>query len=251
MPAGRPPLDPEIKRQRRQESLKRYAAKKADVLRAKGKSPHVGRPGQDSRNALEREESAPREGRRGFRAVSRQAGPEGAREARAQGGSENKETARRCQHVERDALRMAHGLPPIPPNQQNPHTPHQDQSIRPLRKNRPSCADRGMKDWKYLYHPQRATTPPGPKNDPTRATSDDLNDNSPTHRAATPPIYKGGMTASTRAACPCEMPPVRLRGLPRTGSSTQMGKGISSPPAPSAAGTTVLDALASAPKARC
>ncbi|KAJ7798451.1 hypothetical protein B0H14DRAFT_2617876 [Mycena olivaceomarginata] len=186
MPAGRPLLDPEIKWQRHQESLKCYAANvraKIAEMDWKERKQHCVRVAEDSEWYRDRRDQKEREEQESKQAVK---------------------TKQR--HIERDVLRMAHGLPPIPPSQPNSHTPHQDQSIRPPRKNRPPRADKGMKDWKYLCHPQCATTPPGPKNNPTRATSDDSNDNSSTHRAATPPIYEGGMTASTCAAAPVKCP---------------------------------------------
>ncbi|KAJ7812657.1 hypothetical protein B0H14DRAFT_2605644 [Mycena olivaceomarginata] len=208
MPAGRPPLDPEIKRQRRQESLKCYAAKKADVLRAKGKArmsavrakiaemdwkerkQHRVRVAEDSERYRDRRDQKERE---------------------EQGSKQAVKTKQR--RVERDVLRVAHGLPPIPPNQQSSRTPHRDQLIRLPRKNRPPRADRGMKGWQeYLHRPQRTTTPPGPKND--RATPDDSDYNLPTHRAAMPPIYEGGITASTRATAPMKCPECDCEGCP-------------------------------------
>ncbi|KAJ7896323.1 hypothetical protein B0H14DRAFT_2558243 [Mycena olivaceomarginata] len=114
MPAGRPPLDPEIKRQHRQESLKCYAAKNADVLCGKAKArmlvvwakiaemdwkekkQHRMRVAEDSERQDQKEHE-----KREYREAAK--------------------TKKR--HVERNILREAHGLPPLPQNLHSPRAP--------------------------------------------------------------------------------------------------------------------------------
>ncbi|KAJ7826467.1 hypothetical protein B0H14DRAFT_2595789 [Mycena olivaceomarginata] len=210
MPAGRPPLDPEIKHQHRQESLKRYAAKNADVLRAKAKARmsivrakvaemdwkekklHRTRVAEDSERYRDRQDQKEREKR------------------------EYREAAKtKKRHVERNILRNAHGLPPLPPNQHGPRAPHGNEVIQNPRRERSSRADTGMKGWKAFHHRrQTATALPEPNNDDTRIDSDDSGDNPSTRCAATPPIYEGGMTASTRAFAPARCPECNCEGCP-------------------------------------
>ncbi|KAJ7723598.1 hypothetical protein B0H14DRAFT_3519893 [Mycena olivaceomarginata] len=193
MPAGRPPLDPEIKHQRRQESLKRYAAKNADVLRGKAKArmsavqakiaqmdwkekkQHRTRVMEDSERYRDRQDQKEREKREHREAVK---------------------TKKR--HVERNILREAHGLLPLPPNPHGPRAPHRNKAIRNPRRERSARTDKGMKGWKAVHRHQPATTLPEPNNNNACTASDDSDDDPSTRCAATPPIYEGGMTASTR-----------------------------------------------------
>ncbi|KAJ7724705.1 hypothetical protein B0H14DRAFT_2641466 [Mycena olivaceomarginata] len=151
----------------------------------------------------------------------------------------------RKQHVERNVLHEAHGFPPIPPNPRNPHAPCSDKEFRSSQRERPPRSDLGTKYRKPLRRPQPPTALP--KSNNNDASSDD----SSTRRAATLPIYEGGMTTSTRAIAPAKCPECYCEGCHGCTCMCPMGKDISSPPAPSAVGTTVLDALVSAPKARC
>ncbi|KAJ7896324.1 hypothetical protein B0H14DRAFT_3425682 [Mycena olivaceomarginata] len=59
-----------------------------------------------------------------------------------------------------------------------------------------------MKGWKAFHRPQPPTTLPEPNHNDAYTTSDDWS----TCRAATPPIYEGGITASTRAVAPAKCP---------------------------------------------
>ncbi|KAJ7813875.1 hypothetical protein B0H14DRAFT_3477512 [Mycena olivaceomarginata] len=186
MPAGRPPLDPEIKHQRRQESLKRYAAKNADILRGKAKvrmsvvrakiaqmdwkeKQHRTRAAEDSERYRDRQDQKEREKR------------------------EYREAAKtKKRHVERNILRKAHGLPPLPPNQHGPRAPHGNEVIQNPRRARSSRPDTGMKGWKAFHHRrQTATALPEPNNDDARTASDDSDDNPSTRCAATPTHLRG------------------------------------------------------------
>ncbi|KAJ7855767.1 hypothetical protein B0H14DRAFT_2579228 [Mycena olivaceomarginata] len=190
MPAGRPPLDPEIKHQHRQESLKRYAAKNADVLRGKAKARmsvvrakiaemdwkekklHRTRVAEDSERYGDRQDQKERKKRKSREAVK---------------------TNKR--HVERSILREAHGLPPLPQDPNGPRAPRPGEAIQNPRRERAPRSDTGMKGWKAFHRPQPPTTLPGPNHNDAHTTLDNLS----TRRAATPPIYEGGLTASTRA----------------------------------------------------
>ncbi|KAJ7803080.1 hypothetical protein B0H14DRAFT_3487823 [Mycena olivaceomarginata] len=201
MPAGRPPLDPKIKRQRRQESLKCYAAKKADVLRAKGKA----------RMSVVRAKIAEMDWKAKKQHRVRVAEDSERRDQKEREEQESKQavkTNERC--VERNVLRMAHGLPAIPPKPQNSHTPHQDQSIRPPLRDRSPRSETGMKGWKAFHRPQPPTTLPERNHNDAHTTSDDWS----TRRAATPPIYEGGITASTCAVAPAKCPECDCEGCP-------------------------------------
>ncbi|KAJ7719763.1 hypothetical protein B0H14DRAFT_2642889 [Mycena olivaceomarginata] len=118
-------------------------------------------------------------------------------------------------HVERNILRKAHGLPPLPPNQHGPRAPHGNEVIQNPRRARSSRPDTGMKGWKAFHHRrQTATALPEPNNDDARTASDDSDDNPSTRCAATPPIYEGGITASTRAVAPAKCPECDCEGCP-------------------------------------
>ncbi|KAJ7898206.1 hypothetical protein B0H14DRAFT_2557246 [Mycena olivaceomarginata] len=252
MPAGRPPLDPEIKHQRRQESLKRYAAKNTDILRGKAKArmsvvraktaemdwkekkQHRTRVAEDSERYRDRQDQQERE-KREYREAAK--------------------TKKRILYTGMSSVTFCArpmGFHLSPQINTAPRAPHGNEVIRNPRRERSSRADTGMKGWKAFHHRrQTATALPEPNNDDTRTASDDSDDNPSTRCAATPPIYEGGITASTRAVAPAKCPECYCEGCPGCICMCPMGKDISSPPAPSAAGTTVLDALASAPTARC
>ncbi|KAJ7834694.1 hypothetical protein B0H14DRAFT_2590719 [Mycena olivaceomarginata] len=205
MPAGRPPLDPEIKHQHRQESLKRYAAKNADVLRGKAKARmsvvrakiaemdwkekklHRTRVAEDSERYRDRQDQKERKKRKYREAVK---------------------TNKR--HVERSILREAHGLPPLPQDPNGPRAPRRGEAIQNPRRERAPRSDTGMKGWKAFHRPQPPTTLPEPNHNDAHTTSD----NSSTRRAATPPIYEGGLTASTRAVAPSKCPECDCEGCP-------------------------------------
>ncbi|KAJ7862670.1 hypothetical protein B0H14DRAFT_3444608 [Mycena olivaceomarginata] len=207
MPAGRPPLDPEIKHQRRQESLKRYAAKNADILRRKAKArivwakiaqmdwkekkQHRTRVAEDSERYRDRQDQKEREKREYMEARSSL-----------------------HRHVKCNILREAHGLLPLPPNPHGPRAPHRDEAIRNPRRERSARTDKGMKCWKAFHRRQPAMTLPEPNNNNACTASDDSDDNPSTHCAATPPIYEGGMTASTCAFAPARCPECNCEGCP-------------------------------------
>ncbi|KAJ7832651.1 hypothetical protein B0H14DRAFT_3463264 [Mycena olivaceomarginata] len=177
--------------------------KKADVLRAKGKARmSVVRAKIAEMHWKERNEHRARVAEDLERYRDRQ-------DQKERKKREHKEAVKtRKQHVERNVLRQAHGLPPIPQNPPKPRAPHLDGAFRLPRRERSLRADRGMKGWKAFHRPQPAMPMPEP------AASDGSDDNSSTHRAATPPIYEGGMTARTRAIAPMKCPECYCEGCP-------------------------------------
>ncbi|KAJ7808129.1 hypothetical protein B0H14DRAFT_2609146 [Mycena olivaceomarginata] len=223
MPAGRPPLDPDIREARRQESRRRYKAKRRTEIAqmtVKDRRRHHERIAEDSARYRDR--------RARWRNLTlcREA------ELRAQ---EHQETVRHKKKVlATNAVHRAHGLPNIPAAQGRP--PRQDLSSQ-----------------------RRAALPAAGSCSDDGALSDETTSGRCRTRAATPPIYEGGITPRTRTVAPRCAPNASARvapgacacaRFPQNGLSMATARDISSPPALSAVGRTVLDALASAPKAR-
>ncbi|KAJ7793025.1 hypothetical protein B0H14DRAFT_2623295 [Mycena olivaceomarginata] len=231
MPAGRPPLDPDIREARRQESRRRYEAKNlaarreraqvrmakqveaytcpALLIRSRRRTEITQMTAKDRRRHHERiaEDSAQYRDRR------REA------ELRAQ---EHQETLRHKKSevyfinyrilnfellpavhraLATNAVRRAHGLPNIPVTQGRPHFPRQDLSSQ-----------------------GRAALPAAGSHSDDGPLSDETTSGWRRTRATTPPIYKGGITPRT-----CTV-------APRNGLTMPTARDISSPPALSAGG---------------
>ncbi|KAJ7787124.1 hypothetical protein B0H14DRAFT_2629735 [Mycena olivaceomarginata] len=208
MPAGRPPLDPDIREARRQESRRRYEAKNlaarreraqvrmakqveaykchALLIRSRRRTEIAQMTAKDRRRHRERiaEDSARYRDRR---ARWRNLTPRREAELRAQ---EHQETVRHKKKVlATNAVRRAHGLPNIPAAQGRP--PRQDLSSQ-----------------------RRAALPAAGSRSDDGALSDETTSGRRRTRAATPPIYEGGITPRTRTVAPRVCPECECEGCP-------------------------------------
>ncbi|KAJ7763243.1 hypothetical protein B0H14DRAFT_3510699 [Mycena olivaceomarginata] len=194
MLVGRPPLDPDIRDARRQESRRRYEAKnlaarreRAQVRMAKQVQPYA-HPALliPSRHRTKIGEMTAKERRR-----HRERAAEDSREAELR-AQEHQATVRHKKKVlATNDVRRAHGLPDIPVAPRHPCFPRQDLSSH-----------------------RRAALPAAGSHLDDGALSGDTTSSRHCTRAATPPIYEGGITARTRTVAPRVCPKCECEGCP-------------------------------------
>ncbi|KAJ7834145.1 hypothetical protein B0H14DRAFT_2591071 [Mycena olivaceomarginata] len=183
MPAGRPPLDPDIREARRQESRRRYEAKNLAARRERAQVRMAKQVEAYKCHAL-----LIRSRRRTEIAQMTAKDRRRHRERIAEDSARYRD--RRARWVlATNAVRRAHGLPNIPAAQGRP--PRQDLSSQ-----------------------RRAALPAAGSRSDDGTLSDETTSGRRRTRAATPPIYEGGITPRTRTVAPRVCPECECEGCP-------------------------------------
>ncbi|KAJ7872478.1 hypothetical protein B0H14DRAFT_2570215 [Mycena olivaceomarginata] len=213
MPAGRPPLDPDTRQARRQESRRRYEANATGTEILIETWQHVGsghkfawqsksicqctpRPSHSflSGTALRSQKWLRKRGdgtARGLRRTPHAIETGAQREAELR-AYEHQETVRRKKKaLATNDVRQAHGLPNIAVARGRRHFPPQDLSSH-----------------------RRAALPRAGSDSDDGTSSDGAASSRRRTRAATPPIYEGGTTARTRTVAPRVCPECECEGCP-------------------------------------